>query len=220
MMSAVLLGCGMLSVQAQSHTYYNTQHEVGISIGSGANSEILSGLSDFASTAVSATVITAITGGAATGYYSYGDESYIPTISAEYLYHVSKGVALGGSFIFNGMSRDMYASWKNNVTGNSERTKTGKARRRNISIMPMAKFDWLRKKCVGLYSKLGLGATFMHESQKDDAPGGTDYSKTKVVANFHVSLLGVEAGSEHVRAYAELGMGEQGILLAGLKYKF
>ena len=35
-----------------------------------------------------------------------------------------------------------------------------------------------------------------------------------------VSLLGLEAGSQHVRAFVEAGFGEQGIVLAGLKYRF
>ena len=38
--------------------------------------------------------------------------------------------------------------------------------------------------------------------------------------NFQVSLIGVEAGNNHVRGFAEFGVGEQGIALAGIRYKF
>ena len=38
--------------------------------------------------------------------------------------------------------------------------------------------------------------------------------------NWQASLLGFEAGSPTIRAFAELGTGEQGIVLAGLRYKF
>ena len=38
--------------------------------------------------------------------------------------------------------------------------------------------------------------------------------------NWQLSLIGVEAGSPYMRAFAELGFGEQGIVCAGLRYKF
>ena len=37
---------------------------------------------------------------------------------------------------------------------------------------------------------------------------------------FQASLLGIEAGSPTIRAFTELGTGEQGIILAGVRYKF
>jgi hypothetical protein len=32
--------------------------------------------------------------------------------------------------------------------------------------------------------------------------------------------LGLEAGSQHLRGYVELGVGEQGVMLAGVRYRF
>jgi hypothetical protein len=75
-------------------------------------------------------------------------------------------------------------------------------------------------KYFGLYSKVGVGITIMHETQKDDKSGGTDYSDTTVIPNIQASLLGVEGGSETFRCFVEGGFGEQGILSAGLRYKF
>ena len=208
------------NVNAQSKKYYNTRHEIGITIGSGANSEIISGLADATSIGISAAVTTIITGGNATGYYNYGDAQYIPTITAEYYYHINDVIGLGGFVGFNGLNRDMYVNWHNNNTGTHHKEKTGEATRRNLSIIPGAKFDWLRKKNFGMYSKVGLGVTLMYEHQKDDVEGGTDYSHTTVIPNFNCSLLGIEAGSENLRGFVEMGVGEQGILLAGVKYKF
>ena len=89
------------------------------------------------------------------------------------------------------------------------------------------KFDWVRKKNFGIYSKIGLGATYMYEKevQKNDGSGQdiddkVVHSKGKWMANFQASLLGIEAGTEKIRGFAELGAGEQGIILAGLRYKF
>jgi hypothetical protein len=37
---------------------------------------------------------------------------------------------------------------------------------------------------------------------------------------FQGTGIGLEAGSEAIRAFAELGFGEKGTLCAGLRYKF
>ena len=37
---------------------------------------------------------------------------------------------------------------------------------------------------------------------------------------WQASLLGAEVGSQNLRGFFELGVGEQGIILAGIKYKF
>ena len=211
--------CGSVSAQT---SYYNTRHEVAVAVGAGATTEIFSGLADFASIGIEAAISTIVTGGLTTAYYTYGDEHYIPTISAEYYYHVNPYIGLGGIVAFNGMSRDMYYTWKDN-TSNTEHTKlSGKAKRYNYSVLPAMKVDWLRKKYIGLYSKAALGISIMCESQKDDmeTAESTDYSDTTFIPNIQLTFIGFEAGSETWRGFAEYGFGEQGILSAGLRYKF
>jgi hypothetical protein len=214
-----------VSGQAQEHKYYNTKHEVGITIGSGATTEVFSGLMDFMTIPFSAMVTSTLSLGTAKGNYTYGDEHYIPSISAEYYYHVNDMIGIGGFVAFNGVNRDMFVEWTNNLNGNHFKEKTGEANHFNLSIIPTAKFDWLRTKYFGMYSKLGLGVSLMFETQKDDqdSQGGkkaTDYSRTTVIPNLQASLLGIEFGSENLRGFTELGLGEQGILLGGIKCKF
>jgi len=219
MLATILSFCGTTAMQAQTK-YYNTRNEIGLTIGGGSNSELLNMYTDIAELLATSAVTTSMTGGEYTGHYRYGKKNYIPTIGIEYFYHLNKVVGLGGIATFNGMSRDMYATWVDNKTGITREDKTGEARRQNISILPAAKFDWLRRKNIGLYSKLAAGVTIMHESQQDDAEGGLDYNDTDVLFNFQLSLIGFEAGSENWRGFAELGFGEQGIALIGVKYKF
>ncbi len=214
--AALLVVCG--NMNAQTSEYYNTKHEIGVTIGGGANSEILSGLADMSSVLAEVLITSSATLGHYTGYVSYGDETYIPTISAEYYYHINKVIGVGGIVAFNGLSRDMYGNWSDNSTGTVEKRIMGKAKRTTISVLPAMKIDWLRRKHIGLYSKVALGVTFMYESQKAD--DGDDFTDTDPVFNFHASLIGFEGGSEHFRGFVELGMGEQGIGLAGLRYKF
>ena len=85
--------------------------------------------------------------------------------------------------------------------------------------MPTVKFNFVRKKNFGLYSKAGLGVTYRTESIDYD-DGSEDYSEKALLFNWQLSFIGVEAGSPYMRAFAELGFGEQGIVCAGLRYKF
>lgn len=48
---------------------------------------------------------------------------------------------------------------------------------------------------------------------------GDDKDKTKVAVGWQASLVGAEFGNAF-RGFLELGCGEQGILVAGLRYKF
>lgn len=217
---AGLLVCSPAAVKAQKNTYYHTRHEIGVTVGVDGTTQLFSGMVNLMEIMVSATVTTAMTGGMATGYYNYGDKKNTPAFSLEYYYHLNKVVGLGGFLGYNGMSRDMLVKWTDNTTGKRHTDKSGEARVRNYSIIPTAKFDWMRKKHFGMYSKLGLGVSFIHETQKDDLDGGTDESDTDLLANFQLSLLGMEFGSQHIRGFVELGVGEQGFALAGLKYKF
>lgn len=208
-----------LTSSAQSTKYYNTRHEIGLSVGAGTNTQVFNSFADFESLLVSSVVTTIVSGGHMESHYRYGNEKTTPAFAVEYFYHVSKVIGIGGYLAYNGMSRDMYAV-VNYDNGTSEEEYTGKATRNNFSLIPTVKIDWLRKKHFGMYSKVGLGVSFMNEKQKDDTEGGTDWSETTVIPNLHVSLLGLEAGSESIRGFAELGIGEQGIVFAGVKYKF
>ncbi len=205
MMMAAILLCGAMSAQAQD--YYNTKHEFGIAIGGGSNSQIRDGMEKFAE------VIVTTVGTLGTVRPSYENTSEIPTISLDYYYHVTKGVALGGIFVINGRTEDMMVN----------KSKIGTAKRYTFTLMPTAKFDWLRKKYFGMYSKFGLGLSMLSDSQK--AEGNNTFkdgnkSETRWYVNFQASLIAAEFGSENIRGFVELGYGEQGIGVLGLRYKF
>ena len=73
--AAIVLAGMSVNANAQSNEYYNTRHEFGIAVGTGATSEIVSGIADFTTIGLEAAISTAITGGLGTAYYTYGDES-------------------------------------------------------------------------------------------------------------------------------------------------
>ena len=147
----------------------------------------------------------------------YDHERSVGPIGLEYYYHVSKRVGLGSMAAFTINRRDI-------KTGGN---KTGKSKLNYFTILPAAKFDWIQKDHFGLYSKIGLGVSFRHLVDKNDVlDEEKGVKKTEKVTdnetmfNFQLSAIGAEFGNESVRGFAELGFGELGVLLAGVRFKF
>ena len=204
--------------RAQKQVDYPTRHDVAVSIGGITNTRFINSMGEITQVVTSATITSITSGGQATASYSYKNERWVVPVSAEYFFRVNRFLSVGAIGAFNCMKEDIYL----NVTDNEGRetsTKDGRLRKFNLTILPAVKFDWLRREHIGLYSKAGLGASFMMERQKED--NGTKlYSSTDVMLNFQVSALGFEAGNQHIRGFAEVGVGEQGVFVVGLRYKF
>ena len=129
----------------------------------------------------------------------------------EYYYRTSPLIAVGTVATFAKHSED--------EKHNSELTRTSK--NSYITLMPSVKFNWLRRSNWGLYSKVAAGATLRHSSiQEKDPVNPEKKTDNTVFFNFQLSGIGIEAGSENVRAFAELGVGEQGVGLAGVRFRF
>lgn len=175
------------SVKAQED-YDDTKHEIAISYGYLANSQWIDVFEDMATIMAGAKL---------------DDEKLVGPLSVEYFYHAKNWLGVGGIFAYGKSTQDIYI-------GSS---KSGELKHTYYTVMPAVKFDWLRKRYFGMYSKLAFGATVRTE----DAEGESD---TSIHPNWQVSLLGLEAGSPTVRAFVELGTGEQGLALVGLRCKF
>lgn len=89
--------------------------------------------------------------------------------------------------------------------------------RNYITLMPAIKYYWVNNNHFGLYSKAAVGGMLMLLKEE-----GSDksYNEGTLYFNFQISALGLEAGSQNFRGFVELGAGEQGIVLAGLRCKF
>lgn len=183
-----------MNVSAQNG-YDETKHEVAITLGIYSNSQIIDAFENI--------------GGALVGA-KFENESFTGPISAEYFYHVKNWLGVGGIFAYGQNKQDVY------LLGD----KDGEIKDTYLTLMPAAKFDWLRKKHFGVYSKLAVGATLRNEKYDSVDPSSKDDSDSEVHVNWQVSLLGIEAGSPTIRGFLELGTGEQGIILVGVRYKF
>lgn len=185
-----------VSVNAQNG-YDNTKHEIAVSYGALSNSTWMS---------IGDAMGTILTFGAV----KYSDGKFTGPIAVEYFYHVNPLVGVGAIGAYACEKKDMLIAGEN----------YGEAKNTFITVMPAAKFNWLRTKNFGLYSKVGAGLTFVSRKEDYTKPDAENQSDSKVGFNFQASALGIEAGSPNIRAFLELGVGEQGVLLGGLRAKF
>lgn len=191
-LAATVVVMTAISVKAQNVDY--PKHEIGISYGWASNSEWM----NFAQTTIEAMV-----------GQRYENEKYMGPIGLEYFSRMEPWFSVGAICTYGQMSKDIY------YQGNKE----GKYSANHFSILPAAKLDWLRREKVGLYSKVALGVTYFAEKSDYDKEEYSDESSNNFHVNWQLTAIGLEVGSS-VRVFAEFGFGEQGMALAGLRYKF
>ncbi len=185
-----LLGL-MTVVCAQAQTEEFSRHEVAVSFGAGSNSQWINAFEHITTTFVTF------------GGVTYENEDFTGPFSVEYFYHPSAKIGLGGIAVYGKNTQDVMSGGK----------KIGDLTQSYFTLMPAVKFDWFQSKTFGVYSKLGAGATIRSEK-------GGDENESALHFNWQASLLGLELGSRQIRGFVEVGVGEQGIGLVGLRYKF
>ena len=185
----------MVCVQAQDE---NPRHEIGVSYGLG-----VSLIGDGIGNAVGAGIFDALTG------YEWTNKKNFGTLGVEYFYHLADAprTAIGGIFTYARYGEDVE---KGGV-------KEGERTRSYMTLMPSVKYYYVDGKNFGLYSKVAAGVMMMRAKSESNGKSDTN-SDFRFMCQ--ASLLGLEAGSQNFRCFFELGAGEQGIILAGLKYKF
>ena len=196
---AVLAIGSVFSFPVQAQDEMETRHEISVSYGVVPNSIWIDVLTD---------VIPAMFG------ETYDDSHYVGPVGLEYYYHTSPLIGVGAVAVFA----------TNNDNGFFNEVKNSHRNKSYITVMPSAKFNWLRKNNWGMYSKLAAGATYTHFTYQDYDDNGnkTDEKTTSkdLIFNFQASLIGIEAGNDRMRGFAEFGVGEQGVALAGVRFRF
>lgn len=189
----------MLFMPVQAQEELENRHEIGISYGAIPNSVWIDVLTD---------LIPAMFG------ETFNNHHYVGPVGLEYYYHTSPLVGVGAVAVFA----------SNNEDGFHNEIQTSHMTKSYFTFMPSVKLDWLRKHNWGMYTKLAVGATYTHFTDQDyDNNGKKTDDKTvskDMIFNFQASLVGIEAGNDHVRGFAELGVGEQGVVLGGVRFKF
>lgn len=148
--------------------------------------------------AVTASVFAAIFGATL-------DYSFIGPVAGEYFYHVSDLVGVGA-----------VAS----IAAFKDKERPGETPMTCIALMPGVKLDWLRREHFGMYTKLCVGGAYLTNSSGSSSDGeSASPSSGSLFFNFQASLLGAEFGGG-VRGFVEAGVGEQGFLTGGVRFRF
>ncbi len=192
MKKMMMIAAMMIAAVSANAQSDEIKHEIAISYGAASNSTWLSTMEDFATIPASF------------GTVSYDNGSFFGPLGVEYFYRVTPKIGIGAIGVFARETKDLKLGGK----------KDGDASNTYISILPAAKFNWVDKKHFGFYSKLALGMTIKSQKQS------SIQSNTDVLFNFQATAIGLEAGSQHVRGFIELGVGEQGVFNAGVRARF
>ena len=168
------------------------KHEIGVYYGTGSASDIFS-------------IITSVWSAAAGN-----QSSFWGPIGVEYYYRVSPGIGIGTVASYAGCKAEDDKTHKEDLTESF------------FTVMPSVKFDWFCKKNFGMYSALSAGLMFLSISCNDNAKANDSNAKDETLTSFmfQVTAVGAEFGGEQFRGFVEAGVGEKGLLCAGLRYKF
>ena len=185
----------VVTLQAQDE---KPRHEIGVSYGVG-----VSMIGDGIGHSIGSGIFDNLFG------YEWTNKKEFGTLGLEYFYHLADNprVALGGILTYARYGEDVE---KGGV-------KQGDRKRTYVSLMPSVKYYYVDGKNFGLYSKAAVGVMLLNAKS---TMGGQSESKSEARFMGQASLLGLEAGSQNFRGFLELGVGEQGIALVGLKCKF
>ena len=183
-----------MNVNAQNE---NLHHELSLSYGLGSIAQFGDGIGEGLGLAFTNT--------------EYDDGSIVGPITMEYFYHFNNPrLAVGGSFT--------YSKWDSDVLVRNSQTKVGERNRNFFSVMPAFKSYWINKNHFGLYSKVAAGVGFL-QCTDNDYETHVKKDDNGCYFMFQLSFIGVEFGSK-LRGFVEAGVGDQGFIQAGIRYKF
>ena len=195
MLMVVAAMMATVNVNAQNEDLH---HELSLSYGLGSIAQFGDGIGEGLALAI-------------TSDKEYDDGSIVGPITLEYFYHFNNPrLAVGGSFT--------YSKWDSDVLVKKSHEKVGERNRNFFSVMPAFKYYWVNKNNFGLYSKAAAGVGFL-KCKDNDFKTQEKKDDNGCYFMFQLSFIGVEFGSKF-RGFAEAGIGDQGFIQAGVRYKF
>lgn len=142
------------------------------------------------------------------------------TFNASYMHTRNDYVSLGGTVGYSHGDMTNHDDFEKKVDGDC------------ISAMASVRAYWFRNDGCRLYSSASLGVQMQFRRNEvflcDDNPFSSKpyvpmleiEHETKVVPAVQLSPIGLELGGETVKAFAELGLGAQGLAQAGVRVRF
>ena len=129
-------------------------------------------------------------------------------ITFNYMYNALKWLSYGASVSFYGIYTNTYDRIKGTVVG--------KDYQQSLSTMGMMRFTYLDRELVRLYGKIGLGVGMHWETDKINE---YDFSEAHPFLAINLTLFGIQVGKD-LYGFGELGYSANGVVQAGVGYKF
>ena len=188
--------CFNLAASAQSAEWSNKKHHVSFSYGVVTSYDVFNALGSGWATAIEE----------ALGCDDYDVDDASGAFTLGYTYSISNRFSVGADLSYE------------NFKSHPKKENVKKYSDNFFTIMPSARINWFNKKYVSMYSRVAAGVTFASIDGIDD--NGKDKGINETYFTYQISAVSIEAGSETVRGFAELGVGAEGLAQIGLRVGF
>ncbi len=155
----------------------------------------------FALTDVSTQILTQIVGGMVGSHITYGDTKGGFQLTGGYQRQLASWFSAGVAGAWAGTSQSIY------VNG----VDRGDREMQFLTLIAEGRAHWLRRPSVRLYTGIGIGMNAVN----DKFVGLADSKDTLIMPAFQVVPIGIRVGRDW-GGYAELALGTNGVLKAGL----
>ena len=149
--------------------------------------------------------------------YSTNNKRFTGTINAGYLFHVSDPLAIGISYSYGTVKRDV-------VLGSS--IPLAEIKNSCHTVMLTGKYAWLRLERFTFYSRVGFGLMLLKKGEMNILFSGDPFLSSGPVDSdrcmvWQAMPIGVEWNfAKHLALFAEGGVGTTGCAIAGVKVLF
>lgn len=142
------------------------------------------------------------------------------SIGLHYSYYLSRKWAIGFNYAYAAGRSNPY--WKYDGWFPFIDAKGGYVLVRSHLLMPSVKHLWWEDTKAAIYTKAALGLQYRHLFYNfyDEEPAAGVPEDNRWLLAYQFSALGAELGSRWLRAYFELGYGNEGVVLLGFRTRF
>lgn len=148
----------------------------------------------------------------------------VGAVSTEYMRYVHPNVALGGSITYEAYNLSFGVKDGTDEEGHNTYSKGDPHFFHFVSIMPTFKFPWFNFSHVGMYSKIAGGICLSFEpaslSSSEETEEDSSDKNSPVGWALQLTPVGVEFGGDTARGFVETGVGMQGMLIVGARFRF
>ena len=152
------------------------------------------------------------------GNYYKPTGDYIGALFATYTHRLTKVIGIGATYCYDPRALDYYepSSWNENPICHLNES--------SHTFMVHLKINWLNRKHVNLYSKVGQGIMAWNYRLEEYRPDMYDIVMPSNELSerynyaYQIVPIGIELGNQQYAGFMQLGFGMEGMLSIGFRY--